>query len=281
MATSRYGSSSGDTGTLVQPQLTGTSTTSSGSSTGTSTTSQAGSKTYQQSSMDAASQDALNQLIAQLLGGGTQGQALETAQRQQEIQSVRGQRAGYSREAALADAEGLMSQQLRQVMEKLEPSLTRASEGAGTSQNSMRALMLQDIAARAAESSSVAGIDAVSKYGALGVGLSQVLEALTRPQDTTTQALLNALNIAKGANVSGSEQTTLDSSTNTSQQTQQQENKSMNYSAPTYATSTTPAGSSSGSSSGSGIYGFRGEDAESGIFSNAGIPDPWESYTTF
>lgn len=294
MAESRYAVGAEGLGTSqVGSQTTSGSTSSSG------TTSQQGGsstkQTMQQSNMDPKSLEALQQLIAQLLGGGTAETARGEAERAREIQAVRGQRAGFTREAALADAEGAMSQQMRQVMEQLVPSLTRAAEGAGTSQNSMRALLLQDAAARAAESSSALGLNAVSQYGQIGSSLSSVLEALTRPENAATQALINALGIAKGAQVSGTTQTDQNtwgtSQQQSNQQTNQQQNSSI-YKTPTYATSTTPVGAPSGSLVGSGL-----EGSGAGIFSSAGVsnsggsgnfdaaydrlfgPDPWAAYT--
>lgn len=153
---------------------------------------------------------ALNGLIQQLLGGGTQAQAQDRANRLSEIDAVRALRGDYTKEAAFGDAQGAMAQQMRATLEKLLPSIVRAAEGAGTSQNSMRALMLQDAASKAAESASALGLKAAVDYGGLSGNYSQVLEALTRAQqDPVMEALLSALGISKGAvqKTSGSETT--------------------------------------------------------------------------
>lgn len=155
--------------------------------------------TVNNQNMSGSSLAALEALIAQLLGGGTQQQAQETATRQQEIGAVQGIRGGYGKSDAFADATGAMSQQLRKAMESLLPSLVRSAEGSGTSQNSMRALLLQDAMTKAAESSSALGLKASVDYGNISTGLSNTLEALTRPQNKVVDSLLNALGIAKGA----------------------------------------------------------------------------------
>jgi len=292
MAVSRYSSDGGAGSNIPAATNQSTSSTAQGSS---STQSSGGSSTVSsvnQQNMDAKSLEALNKLIAQLLGGGTAEMGRQSAERAREIQNVTAQRSGYSREAALADAQGAMSQQLRQVMEKLLPSITRAAEGSGTSQNSMRALMLQDAATRAAESSAALGLDAVSKYGNIGATLSGVLEALTRPNDPAAQALLNALNVAKGAVTTGTQ--TSDTSNwgvqNTQSQQSQQSNQDI-YRSPSYATTTQPY--SNQAVGGDGIYGYSMADSDrklnwdggsgsGGIYASlAEEADPWTGYSDF
>lgn len=167
--------------------------------------------------MDPQSLAALQLLIQQLMGGGTQQMANDMAARKGEINKVTQQRAGYSKDAAFSDAQGLMAQTMRRVMEQLVPSISRAAEGAGASQSSLRALLLQDAANKAAESSAAQGLNAAVQYGQIGANLSQVLEALTRPDNTVTNALLNALSIAKGAvtNTQGVTNTVGQTQTNT------------------------------------------------------------------
>lgn len=174
-------------------------TNTSGQTTSSQTTQSSGTQQTSARNMDPSSLAALQALISQLMGGGTQQMAEDRARRQQEIQALQNIRGQYSKEAAFGDAQGAMSQQLRQAMEASMPSLVRAAEGAGTSQNSMRALLTQDALNRAAEASSALGLQAAVQYGGLGANYSSVLEQLTRGDNTVTEALLNALNIAKGA----------------------------------------------------------------------------------
>jgi hypothetical protein len=182
-----------------------------------------------QTNMDPQSKAALDLLIKQLMGGGTQQMAEDRARRIQEIQALQSQRAGYTKDAAFADAQGAMAGQLRAVLEKIAPSLVRAAQGAGTSQSSLRALLTQDMAARAAEASASTGLQAATSYGGINAQLSGVLSNLINSPDPVAAALLQALNIAKGATSSstsstngtttGSTSTT--GSTNTNTQTQQ------------------------------------------------------------
>lgn len=168
---------------------------------------------------------ALNGLIQQLLGGGTQSMAEQRANLLAEINAVRNLRGGYSKENAFADAQGAMNQQLRQTLEKLMPSIVRAAEGSGTSANSMRALLMQEAASKAAESASSLGLKAAVDYGGLSGNFSQVLANLVSQTDPVSKALLDALGIAKGSvqNTSGTKESTTEksgSSTTNSSQTQ-------------------------------------------------------------
>ena len=167
--------------------------------------------------MDPQSLAALQLLIQQLMGGGTQAMANDIAARKGEVNAVKQQRAGYSKDAAFSDAQGLMAQTMRRAMEQLLPGILRGAQGAGASQSTMRALLLQDAANKAAESSAAQGLNASVQYGQIGANLSQVLEALTRPDQTVNNALMNALSIAKGAvtNSQGVSQTTGTTQANT------------------------------------------------------------------
>ena len=141
------------------------------------------------------SNEALSVLIQQLMNGGTASQQQQSAQRQGEVNANQALRARYSPEAAMADAQGLISQQLRLAMEKSLPSITRSAEGAGASANALRALLTQDALAKAAESSSAVGVQAVQGYGSIGAQISGILEGLTRPDNSGTDALLQALQL--------------------------------------------------------------------------------------
>lgn len=199
----------------------GGTTTSSGTGTSNTSSTTTGTSNTASTNMDPKSLAALQTLIAQLMGGGTQQQANDQAARKSEINKVGAQRAEYSKEAAFADAQGLIAQTMQQALQTLVPSISRAAEGAGTSQSSIRALLLQDAAQKAAQSASVAGLGAAQGYGQIATSLSGVLEALTRPDNSVSNALLNALGIAKGAvtnsTTSGSSTTNTTGSTNTNE----------------------------------------------------------------
>lgn len=142
---------------------------------------------------------ALSVLLQQLMNGGTQEMQRQLAERLSEVNRVRAQAARYSPEAALADAQGLINQTLRQAMEKSIPSITRAAEGAGASANSMRALLTQDALAKAAESASAQGIQAVQGYGGIAAQLSGVLEGLTRQDNSGIEAIINTIRLMQEA----------------------------------------------------------------------------------
>ncbi len=146
------------------------------------------------------STDALSILLQQLMAGGTQGMQAREAAIGGEINANTALRARYSPEAALADAQGLIAQQLRQAMEKSLPSITRAAEGAGASGNALRALLTQDALAKAAESSSALGVQAVQGYGGVAANLSQILASLVQSRDPGTEELLKTIQLMQEAN---------------------------------------------------------------------------------
>jgi hypothetical protein len=88
---------------------------------------------------------------------------------------------------------------MRQALEKLIPSFNQGAMGAGASQSSMRALLTQRAAENAAEASAAQGLNAAVQYGGVSNGMSAVIDRLLAQQDPAAAALINALNIAKGA----------------------------------------------------------------------------------
>lgn len=254
MATSRYGN---DSGTSTPSNAT-TTTENSGSTntTGPSTivTGSTGSSTRDSSSssrttnMSPQNLAALDALIAQLLNGGTANQKQDRATKYGEIVELKRQRQGYSKEAAFADAKGLMAQQSRLTLEKLLPSINSASLGAGASSSSMRALLTQRAAENAAENASAAGLGAAVNYGQVSNGMSSVLANLIAQQDPVAMALVNALSVAKGSVTNT--KTTGTETTNSSGTQVQNNSGSTNTTGPSTNTSTVsyaPAAMSSGS----------------------------------
>jgi hypothetical protein len=150
------------------------------------------------SNFSAGGDEALAILIKQLLSGGTAEQKAGTAARQAEIASAREQRGDYTKEAAFNDSQLVINQQQRKALEQALPSLVRSAEGAGTSQNALRALLIQDAANKAAESSAALGLKASVDYGNISANLTGVLEQLTRQDNPVTKALLDAINLSKG-----------------------------------------------------------------------------------
>lgn len=248
MATSGYRYS--NTSPTQQDSNTSSSTsgTTTQQSTQTTNSRQSTSSSEKTTNMTPDALAALNELISQLMGGGTPEQRVQNAQREAEIQRTRGQQGAYTKDAAFADAQGAMSKTMRETLEKLMPSIVRAAEGAGASANSMRALLTQQAATQAAEASSALGLQAASNYGQINQGFAQVLEALTRPDNSVTEALINALNIAKGAvqTKTGSSTTTGSQTTNTTTNTQQNQDQeqAVQYTSPTINPVQTSYGSS-------------------------------------
>lgn len=269
-------------------------TTGNTSSTGTQTTNSSTSSSQTQDSysktnnMSAASQAALERLIAQLTAGGTPEMKAQQAQRQGILNDTRTTQSGYTKENAFADAQGAMAQQMRRALESMLPAISRAAEDAGSSGGALRALLLQDAADKAAQSSAALGVQTATNYGNINANFAQVLEQLTRSDPAATQALLSALNVAKGAETTtrGSVTTSGFSNTNSTTQTAQNSNSSQssneNKTAYTdykpFAVDTTPQffGVMDQPSGYDGRFIGTTRDTLAQL---AGTGDPWNSYT--
>lgn len=142
---------------------------------------------------------ALQQLIANMQGGANPALQRDATTRQQEIRSNQGIRQDYSKNAAFSDAQGAMSASMSAALQELIPTLTRAAEGAGTSQNSLRALLAQDAASKAAQGAATLGLQAATAYGGVANNTSAIIEQLLRQGDPVANYLLQALELARGA----------------------------------------------------------------------------------
>lgn len=202
--------------------------------------------------LDSGTQALLNQLIAQLMSGGTPAQRAQQAQRNGEISTVQNERAGYTRESAFTDAAGLISQQMRRSLEASLPGINRAAEDAGSSGGALRALLLQDASNKAAESSSALGVQTAAQYGNINANFSQILERLTQSDPTVMNGLIAAMNVAKGAVTTTNGTSSTSSQTDQTTQTQQQqstsgnENKNINTDYAPFAVTNTPSNKSGG-----------------------------------
>lgn len=270
MATSvsRYSGVGGNLGTTTvgntaQTQNTNQQTNSSGSQ-NTQTNNQSTTNSSQTSTTNTNTQNmsnsalaALNTLISQLMGGGTQQMAQDRANRIQQTNATKALQAGYSKEAAFADAQGAMAQQMRRALEASLPTITRAADSAGTSGGSMRALLATDASARAAENAAALGLKASVDYGSISANLANTLEVLTRPDTTQINALLGALNVAKGAvsttssqTVTNGTQTTNSSGTQNTQTQNQSQTQGTTTNTGQTQTTTTPNAVTSGAETG-------------------------------
>lgn len=230
------GGSSGSTGGGTTTQnATSTQNTNSSRSGFSNTT-----NTSRTNNMSDASAAALEKLIAQLQGGGTAAMQQDRSTRSAEIAALQGQRSGYSKAAAFADSALVMDQQRQQALAQVLPSITRAAEGAGTSRNSMRALMLQKEAQQAAQSAAALGLKSATDYGNISNGMSNVLANLIGQNDPASAALLSALGIAKGAQTS----TTATQNTNTGETANSTTNTNSNQTTDATGITTGSSGSS-------------------------------------
>ena len=153
------------------------------------------------SNFDPATQEALNTIIQQLLGGGTIDQQESNRKRQALISFVEQMLGQYSKQAAFDDASNLMKYNLQQSMEKNMPAIAKAIEGAGTSAASMQGLLAQKLATDSAIRAGALGAEQAKSYASAITSLAGLLEALTRPDNSIVNSLLSALQIAKGGTV--------------------------------------------------------------------------------
>lgn len=149
--------------------------------------------------LDAGAQNILNTLLQQLASGGTPQMQQASSARTGEVQNLETQRAGFSKEAAFADAQGLIAQTMRQALERLIPSINTGALGAGASQSSMRALLTQRAAENASQAAASEGIKAATNYGQVAGGISEVISRLLSVQDPSAQLLIQAIGAGRGA----------------------------------------------------------------------------------
>ena len=148
----------------------------------------------------------LRGLIGELQGGGTKTQR-EARQASKGSEALINQLLNMvSPDKAKADAGDLMALNLQQAMERNMPAIAKSAQGAGTSASSMQGLLSQNLARDAALASGALGAQQAKAYAAERTGLAALLSQITSSReanDPVTKALINALNIAKGAVVSG------------------------------------------------------------------------------
>jgi len=154
---------------------------------------------------------------------GTPEQQRVFNERMTEIQRSRTQQGDYSKAAAFGDAQALINKSIADAMRTAMPQITAASEGAGTSKGTFRALATQEAATRGGIEGAALGANLGVQYGQIFNQLEATLEALTR-QDPNgpAGALIQALNVAKGISTQGTTSTaTTGTKTGTQQSTTQ------------------------------------------------------------
>ena len=225
--------------------LTGTTSTQSssgGKQTTDSTTNSSSQASSSQQNMTAQGLASLDALIKQLSGGGgglggfgglgalttpastgTAGTATmkkDIANRDAIMAQLQALLPQYSTAGAMTDAAGAMALQLQQSLQAVLPQLARGAEGAGTSANSMQALLANQGASDAAMRSAAIGADQAKAYAGITSQLMSQLTGMAQTGfDPVTQALISALGINKGAvqntSQSQSSQSNTSSTTNT------------------------------------------------------------------
>ncbi len=160
---------------------------------------------------------------------GTAAQQRQRAARDQEIERDRQFQGKYSKDAAFGDAQFLMNKAIHDALEQALPGITSASEGAGTSKGSMKALLTQRAAETGAREGGALGANLAVQYGGLNNQLAATLELLTRsdpnsPENMLLQAILGSKGIVQQGSTVGSGSSSSSKSgqsvSNTSPQTQ-------------------------------------------------------------
>ena len=143
----------------------------------TQNVSKSGSESSTQTSFNALSQDILNQFTEMAFANyaSNQKQAME----------------GYSKSAALADTQGLISSFMRQLTEQQLPSLVSQEAAGGAYGATATTALKNDAVARTAEAAARAQLEGVAQY-------ANIQSAL---QSTGLQDLYQALSLQKGGTV--------------------------------------------------------------------------------
>lgn len=181
---------------------------------GSSTSSQSGSRTattkesFQTDNMSAAGRSALDQLLAQLLAGGTEEQRRNLEASLIEQQAQEGLRASFSTERAIELSEGLVQQSIERAMQAALPQLALTASGAGSSGDALTALLTNEVARGASVDAAALSAGQVTDFGSLQAQLSGTLTSLVGGRGQgITDALLAALNVDKGSQTSGTKTT--------------------------------------------------------------------------
>lgn len=139
----------------------------------------------------------LRGLIRDLMGGGSADYKEQRARRLAELNRVAGAFTSFGKGQAGADARAAVAGALRDSMERTQPIIAKATQGAGTSGSSMAGLLASDSSARAAEAAGRVSADQMARYGQIQASISQALEAFTRPDVQAERNLIDALGLFK------------------------------------------------------------------------------------
>lgn len=131
--------------------------------------------------------------------GGTPELLRQRDNQRTEIDRIRNAQSGYTKEAALEDANKLTGKFTRQLMEQVMPEIRSAVEASGTSGGAVQGLLAQDAAARVAENQAALGLSTATEYGKIFSDLEGILAPMVNAGDPVMTALLQALQISKGS----------------------------------------------------------------------------------
>lgn len=136
---------------------------------------------------------------APIIQGGTATQKQQQTERKTEIDRNRQQQRSYSKDAAATDANALIQKAITDALEAALPQITAGLEGAGTSRSTIAAGLTQKAALKGATEGAALAANLGAQYGQINTQLSGVLEALTRSDPNSPEAmLLNAIVGSKG-----------------------------------------------------------------------------------
>lgn len=155
------------------------------------------------SSGGAGGSGTLDSLINELLSGSNSSIANQEATRAQALQTLMAQMGAFGKDSALADAQGAMQAQLAEALKQLMPTITRAAEGAGTSANSMRALLTQDAASQAAAKAALLGLDNLQAYGQIQAGYAPSIANMTQIDTSALDVITRLLQLQQASSASG------------------------------------------------------------------------------
>lgn len=135
--------------------------------------------------------------LGELQGGGTPEMIRQQGERNTQIKSARGTLSDYTKNKAFQDSADLMAQNLRQAMEKNMPAISKAIQGAGTSQSSMQGLLATKLATESSQAAGALGANQALGYGQISAALQGVLEKLTAVDRSSIDSLLKGLELFK------------------------------------------------------------------------------------
>ena len=199
---------------------------------------------------------ALDSLILGLSGGtSSKGTKANTAaaeaikrteaQYNQQVLNAQQLQSDYSKSAAFADSQAAVAATLADALKQAMPTITAGIDSAGTSGSALSALLTQKAAADAAAEGAKLGLSAAIDYGNIAVAAGNTASGLLQSGNPLVNALLESLNVAKGA-VSNTTENTRSSAVSTSNT----KTNSITLESGKSANVTTSQGKSTGTSSG-------------------------------